>query len=51
MGGLVADVRIRDVTALPIEWRGGDPGAMDPRNGDEGLEVCENWLLRLSRTK
>ena len=29
MGGPVSDARIHDVTALLIEWRGGDPGALE----------------------
>ena len=29
MGGPVSDVRIHDVTALLVEWRGGDPGALE----------------------
>jgi RNA polymerase sigma-70 factor (ECF subfamily) len=29
MGKPVSDVRIHDVTALLIEWRGGDPGAVE----------------------
>jgi hypothetical protein len=52
MGGPVADVRIHDVTALLIEWRGGDPGAMDPETVMRDWKCAKNWLLReLSRTK
>ena len=52
MGGSVADVRIHDVTALLIEWRAGDPGAMDPDTVMRDWKFAKNWLLReLSRTK
>ena len=44
MGGPVSDVRIHDVTALLIEWRGGDPGAMERL-----LPLVHGELRRLAR--
>mgnify|MGYP006264225867 CR=1 FL=1 len=44
MGGSVSDVRNHDVTALLMEWRGGDPGALERL-----LPLVHGELRRLAR--